>query len=158
MRTQRILVPCIAALLAGCQNTAPAPDWQADENAYTDTVLALQNEVVAEVDTFFLAFSDSTNSPQESVRKLDAVLQNNLQKLKNLPDFQGDNKIKQTSISVCMTIRELRKKQFREMISLDSALNLRFDENMQARFDSISEESFDQLMQAQQKMDNLLCE
>lgn len=160
MRTQRILVPCIAALalLCSCQHAAPTPDWQSDENAYTDTVLALQNEVVAEVDTFFLAFADSLLTPSTSFLQLDSVLKRNLQKLKDLPDFQNDNRIKQGSISVCMSISQLCQQSFREMLSLDSALALQYDEQLQNRFDSLSEETFNQILQAQQKLDDLLPE
>lgn len=139
-------------VMCSCNSSSASTEEESD----VDAILSIQNAVIAEVDTFFYAFSDSSISAEEHYGKLASLLPASLQELKELHVSNRQQALRQASISVCMTVAELHNSSFREMLDLDSALIISFNEEEQQRFDSISQTSFDAIDAVQERFEQIL--
>ena len=136
----------LAISLLGCNNT-PAPTPSSEDEV--DALLQIQNAVIADVDTFFLSFSDTNYCVTDCYNKLGLTLNNALLSYKDLSDNHYDKELKNASLNVCLTIRDLYQHQFQQMVALDSALNISFSESQQQCFDSLADDCFVKIEQAQ---------
>lgn len=120
-------------------------------------VLDIQDAVIADVDTFFSAFSDSTLCVSKCYHELGQTLDSALADYKSITPEQCDPAVKEASLHVCLTVRDLYQDQFKQMVSLDSALNISFNTAQQKAFDSLSNDCFIRIEQAQDQLDLIIC-
>lgn len=137
----------LVGIFLSCSSPQTFPPQQQDDDV--DTMLQIQDAVIADVDTFFLSFSDTNYCIRDCYKKLGSELNSALRAYKDFSPERCDPDLKNASLNVCLTVQELYQNQFLQMIALDSALNSAFSEHQQQLFDSLSIDCFQKIEQAQ---------
>ena len=144
-----ILILSILFSLSSCRNKKID-----GADTYCDSIIALQNNVLFQVDSFFQSTRYVKYDTRAFYDKAVSVNDNTILKIKELGGYNGEDMLNVASLQMLSTIGKMLAQQGKEIVHLDSLLLQNYDHKFVVELDSLETEAITIVQRGQSAFDS----